>query len=118
MGHTSDNTWLCASMERRTKVSDERSIKDFNEYLTTLMTLVEQREQNQTKQTELLQRLLTWSLETVVDYHDLLIETIEHLPQDEDFKQERDQKIVDLEKRYFEIIKHRNEQFLGQEEDK
>ena len=95
--------------------SGQRDLKDFQEYLDALMTLVEQRERDQKQTIEHLQSLLTWSLETVVDYHDLLIETIGRFPQPKSFDDKRDQKIVDLQKRYFEIVGKRNEQFLGQE---
>ncbi len=55
-------------------------LKLFNEYLNALMTLVESREKEQTKRILHLQQLLTASLELVVSYHDLLIETTERFP--------------------------------------
>jgi len=94
-------------------MSDQRNLKDFNEYINALMTLVEQREREQKQTTEHLQNLLTWSLEIIISYHDELHDMIKNASPE--YVKERDQQILALQGKYFEIVSKRNEQFLGQE---
>ena len=55
--------------------------------------------------------------ELFIETYELLTESLNRFPHPKSFDDKRDRKIADLQKRYFEIIKHRNEQLLGQERE-